>query len=279
MFQSNQKLRKKEELLHNAICDSCDEKISGIRYKCVVCQDYDLCSVCEEKNIKESFHPQNHHFIKINRPISQCPYRRIPFTSQAPIQRCPFSRPTTFAPVPVVPIITPAPDQSKVLEDRVVAAETRIQALEQKMKEMTMKPKCRKGFSHFKKCLDEPSTQHIPKRKMMKVVTIVPDVAPVSSAPPAEVEVNNTTAVETSTLNEDSFFHVIPEEKKEVVQEEISRKVEEKKPEPEVVNEESKIEDSPVVSQLVAMGFDRSIVRNIVQVYSDIESALDQLLR
>lgn len=37
----------------------------GIRYKCVNCEDYDLCSTCETKNV----HNPTHLFLKIKRPI------------------------------------------------------------------------------------------------------------------------------------------------------------------------------------------------------------------
>ena len=45
----------------NVACDGCDmSPIVGVRYKCSVCQNFDLCSTCEEL----ANHP--HPFIKIN---------------------------------------------------------------------------------------------------------------------------------------------------------------------------------------------------------------------
>ena len=35
----------------NVACDGCDmSPIVGVRYKCIVCKNFDYCEVCEEKN-------------------------------------------------------------------------------------------------------------------------------------------------------------------------------------------------------------------------------------
>jgi len=51
-------------------CDSCSKSpVTGIRYKCSVCPNFDFCEVCERT--KEHPHP----FIKIRMPlINKCPY-------------------------------------------------------------------------------------------------------------------------------------------------------------------------------------------------------------
>jgi ribosomal protein S12 len=44
-------------------CDGCGvSPIIGIRYKCIVCKNFDYCEVCEERITHE------HSFIKILRP-------------------------------------------------------------------------------------------------------------------------------------------------------------------------------------------------------------------
>jgi len=45
-------------------CDGCDTNINGIRYKCSVCFDYDLCSSCESKDL----HPEDHELLCIKKP-------------------------------------------------------------------------------------------------------------------------------------------------------------------------------------------------------------------
>eukprot|EP00742_Colponemidia_sp_Colp-10_P000850 GILJ01000923.1.p1 GENE.GILJ01000923.1~~GILJ01000923.1.p1 ORF type:complete len:671 (-),score=100.90 GILJ01000923.1:153-2165(-) len=49
---------------NNVTCDGCGMlPIVGIRYKCAVCADYDLCEECEEKQVHDSLHP----FLKLRR--------------------------------------------------------------------------------------------------------------------------------------------------------------------------------------------------------------------
>ena len=58
-------ISEKQKLIHPGIvCHGCKENISGIRYKCVICKDFDFCEKCEEKNNGEHGHP----FLKINNP-------------------------------------------------------------------------------------------------------------------------------------------------------------------------------------------------------------------
>lgn len=44
-------------------CDSCNETIRGYRYKCLTCEDFDLCAACEAKN----GHPE-HAMVRISSP-------------------------------------------------------------------------------------------------------------------------------------------------------------------------------------------------------------------
>ena len=45
-------------------CSQCKEKVVGIRYKCVVCEDFNYCEKCESKFMEEHGHPM----LKINSP-------------------------------------------------------------------------------------------------------------------------------------------------------------------------------------------------------------------
>jgi len=57
-------------------CDGCGGGVVGIRYKCSVCPDYDLCESCEKKGVHDEAHP----LLKITRPVQLsgrgrgCPY-------------------------------------------------------------------------------------------------------------------------------------------------------------------------------------------------------------
>ncbi|CAI5449523.1 unnamed protein product [Caenorhabditis angaria] len=41
----------KKGYAHSATCDECDDSITGRRFKCLVCPDYDLCSKCEAEGL------------------------------------------------------------------------------------------------------------------------------------------------------------------------------------------------------------------------------------
>lgn len=49
------------------VCDGCSGSISGKRYKCATCPDYDLCGDCEGKGL----HTQ-HDMLTIDEPSYQC---------------------------------------------------------------------------------------------------------------------------------------------------------------------------------------------------------------
>jgi hypothetical protein len=50
---------------HNIVCDGCNQApLTGTRYKCTTCPDYDLCEKCEALNE----HPEDHVFMKFKRP-------------------------------------------------------------------------------------------------------------------------------------------------------------------------------------------------------------------
>jgi hypothetical protein len=55
-------------------CDHCQQKpITGVRFKCQVCPDYDLCAACETKNV----HPLDHPLIKMRQPTRKDIHRDV----------------------------------------------------------------------------------------------------------------------------------------------------------------------------------------------------------
>merc|ERR1712121_191436 len=72
----NPKPNLKEEEANNltvhpgVTCDGCDKDVRGYRYKCVVCDDYDLCSTCEAAGR----HP-GHNMMRISSPEVIWPQR------------------------------------------------------------------------------------------------------------------------------------------------------------------------------------------------------------
>jgi len=59
---------KNEEVFHSGIvCNVCDQDVIGIRYKCIVCDDYDLCEDCKGSGK----HPE-HSMISISYHWATC---------------------------------------------------------------------------------------------------------------------------------------------------------------------------------------------------------------
>lgn len=60
---------EKKKVVHpGVICDGCNGPIVGVRYKCTICEDFDYCEKCEEKNNGDHGHP----LLKIQSP-DMCP--------------------------------------------------------------------------------------------------------------------------------------------------------------------------------------------------------------
>jgi hypothetical protein len=57
------------EQVHTGItCDQCGmSPIRGIRYRCSVCADYDLCGNCVQNPIESGRHESTHYFLRIPR--------------------------------------------------------------------------------------------------------------------------------------------------------------------------------------------------------------------
>ena len=55
---------------HNAICDGCEVFITGVRYKCMQCPDWDLCANCIDGADKTH---AEHRFVSIFEPLSEIP--------------------------------------------------------------------------------------------------------------------------------------------------------------------------------------------------------------
>ena len=78
---------KNEQPIHNGIkCNACGKRnIKGIRYKCSICDNYNLCENCEEN----SNHDENHILLKIRKPIEENELNQK--ISSSILFRCDFS--------------------------------------------------------------------------------------------------------------------------------------------------------------------------------------------
>ncbi|KAL7285558.1 hypothetical protein ACG7TL_000662 [Trametes sanguinea] len=84
--------RQRTKLVHKGIhCDGCETKnITGIRHKCLQCDDYDLCDVCISDPIKRQMHDVSHPFFPIVSPGQKEAYKQarsrvLPVQPPAPV--------------------------------------------------------------------------------------------------------------------------------------------------------------------------------------------------
>jgi hypothetical protein len=71
-----EKVCENQNPYHGAVCDNCNRRIFGIRYKCGNCEDFDLCSECESKGVEFHHHPSDHLFVKIRKPLPPFTFQR-----------------------------------------------------------------------------------------------------------------------------------------------------------------------------------------------------------
>ena len=54
----------------NVNCDGCGiSPLTGNRYKCICCPDYDLCEACVNTKNERNIHPQSHLFVRLSERI------------------------------------------------------------------------------------------------------------------------------------------------------------------------------------------------------------------
>jgi len=93
-----------ERVHHGTMCGGCmTSPIIGVRFKCMVCDDFDLCSKCELKceYMCENLHPKDHPMIKLRNPrhkhklpTKQSHFQTIhqPNADKQPV-KCPWKQP------------------------------------------------------------------------------------------------------------------------------------------------------------------------------------------
>eukprot|EP00300_Choanocystis_sp_HF-7_P036347 c52191_g1_i1.p1 GENE.c52191_g1_i1~~c52191_g1_i1.p1 ORF type:complete len:446 (+),score=81.42 c52191_g1_i1:38-1339(+) len=94
----------KQHVFHRGVtCDGCGMKpIAGPRFKCLICQDFDLCSSCESRACQIDSHYPSHAMVKMPIPMALASAE-----FQDPIGNTVLPDPFGHVAVPPTPVVVP----------------------------------------------------------------------------------------------------------------------------------------------------------------------------
>lgn len=77
MKKESSKQKRSTKLHYGIFCDSCHPEgksfstpIKGCRYKCLQCEDFDLCEDCEARGFTNNIHKSDHIMAKVSTPVN-----------------------------------------------------------------------------------------------------------------------------------------------------------------------------------------------------------------
>eukprot|EP01111_Echinosteliopsis_oligospora_P011225 TRINITY_DN364_c0_g1_i2.p1 TRINITY_DN364_c0_g1~~TRINITY_DN364_c0_g1_i2.p1 ORF type:complete len:436 (-),score=129.59 TRINITY_DN364_c0_g1_i2:131-1438(-) len=254
-------------------CDGCEaHPIMGTRFKCTICDDYDLCGVCQSKG---DVHPSSHPMRQIDNPLPNnhhgsrggvCTRRRWGARPQQCQPSQPEAPPATTT-TETTPQVTNPEDYITLLKKRREALRERAQKLEteriQKEKDLEVK---------------RAEVEKIEKEKADRIEKEKAEADRIESAR-AEQE-----RLEAETKDREEKLR---QERERLIQEEIARieqrKTQEEEERKKRAEEAAKLQqptlaETQAIAQLRDMGFSGDLLSALRRNNGDVEAAVNQLL-